>query len=118
MNIPSLFESIPDLMQVIVTNFLHGHIESYVESIGSVIKHHFPPNRNIDRTTLEEKTKISWNGPEIPSADDVIRETLNSMYGPNKWHVTRNCSRVAELKFFHVSEAVDRYQSAASPYYL
>ena len=46
---PQLHESIPDFMNCIVTCFLIGHNESYVESIGSKLAYHAPNHRN---TTL------------------------------------------------------------------
>ena len=61
-----LYSGIPDAMQCIVTCFFMGHNESYVESIGSKLKHHNPPNRNITLEHLEEEFIVAWNGPEIP----------------------------------------------------
>ena len=49
-----LFSSIPDLMQCIVCCCFIGHNESYVESIGSKLKVHNPPNRSITLSHLEE----------------------------------------------------------------
>ena len=56
-----LYSGIPD-----VTCFFKGHNESYVESIGSKLKHHNLPNRNITLEHLEEELIVAWNGPEIP----------------------------------------------------
>ena len=48
-----LFAGIPDVMQCIVCCYFIGHNESYVESIGSKLKHHNPPTRKISLTHLE-----------------------------------------------------------------
>jgi hypothetical protein len=81
-----LYESLPDLLHCIATCFLLGHIESYVESIGSKLKHHNRPNRNITLDHLEEELTISWNGPEIQHSDSLIKETIDQMHGAGQWH--------------------------------
>jgi hypothetical protein len=111
-----LYEAIPDLLHCISKCFLLGHVESYVESIGSKLKHHNRPNRNLTNEHLEEELIISWNGPEIQHADDVIKKTIDRMY-PGKWHFTRT-SRASKLKFSRVSQAVDKLQNTPSSFYL
>ena len=61
--VKSEFFGIPDVMQCIVTCFFMGHNESYVESIGSKLKHHNPPNHNITLEHLEGESIVAWNGP-------------------------------------------------------
>lgn len=72
---PDLYDSIPDYMHCVVTNFLIGQNENYVESIGSVFKQHFPPNRNVRLDHLDEEVMIHWNGPSIPHCDNIVNET-------------------------------------------
>ena len=111
-----LFSSIPDLMQCIVCCYFIGHNESYVESIGSKLKVHNPPNRNVTLSHLEEEVIISWNGPAIQHSDHLVKETLNHMYGDDNWHFYRQAHK--NLKFFNVSKAVDSLQNQSSSYRL
>ena len=73
----NLYESISDVMQCIVTCFFFGHNESYVESIGSVLKHHYPTNRNVTLAHLEDEVVVAWNGPPIPHADRLIKASID-----------------------------------------
>jgi hypothetical protein len=114
---PELFDSIPDLMHCICTCFLLGHNESYVESIGSVVKNHNASNRDITIEHLEEEVCIDWNGPEIQHCDELVKETIDRMHGAGKWHFVRK-SHQSKLKFYRVSEAVDNLQSQPSSYFL
>jgi hypothetical protein len=107
---PELFDSIPDLLQCIATSFLIGHNESYIESLGSVLKHHNPPQRNLSLQHLDMEVSIAWNGPKVAHADELIKETLTRMYGPGQWHFFRS-SEGNRLKFFKVSKAVDKLQN-------
>ena len=50
-------------MQCIVCCYFIGHNESYLESTGSNLKVHNPPNRNVTLSHLEEEVIISWNSP-------------------------------------------------------
>jgi hypothetical protein len=79
--IPSLFDGIPDLLHCLLTCFMIGHNESYVESMGSVLTNHFPPNRNLTLENLEQEVIIAWNGPSIPNCDDVVKRTIDRMHG-------------------------------------
>ena len=54
-----LYQGIPDVMHCVVTTFFIGHNESYVESIGSKLKHQNPPNRNLDLDHNEEELFIA-----------------------------------------------------------
>ena len=102
----NLYESISDVMQCIVTCFFFGHNECYVESIGSVLKHHYPPNRNVTLAHLEDEVVVAWNGPPIPHADRLIKATIDRIQGIGAWHFHR-ISETSRLKFYRVSEAVD-----------
>ena len=104
-------------MQCIATNFLLGHNDSYVESMGSKLKHHNKQNRDLLLKSLEDEVIISWNGPKIQHADKLIKETIDSMHGAGQWHFVRT-STAARLKFYRVSEAVDRLQNIDSTYFL
>ena len=104
---PNLYESIPDFMHCITTNFLLGQNESYVESIGSILKQHFLPNRNLRLDHLEEEVIIHWNGPSVPHCDDVLKETIDRMHGSN-WHFLRK-TLASKLKFHKISKAVDTF---------
>ena len=112
-----LYQGIPDVMHCLVTTFFIGHNESYVESIGNKLKHHNPPNRNIDLKHLEEELIISWNGPEIPHCDEVVKETIDRMHGAGKWHFYRS-SNHGHLKFHKVSKSVDALQQKHSSFYI
>ena len=72
-----LYSGIPDVMQCIVTCLFMGHNESFVESIGSKLKHHNPPNRNITSEHLEEELIVAWVGPEISHCDIIVKETID-----------------------------------------
>ena len=88
-----------------------------MESIGSKLNHHNRPNRTVRLDTLEEEVRITWNGLEIQHADPLIKETIDRMHGPGKWHFTRG-SRPSNWKFFKVSEAVDNLQSKPTKFFL
>ena len=96
-------------MQCIVTCFFVGHNESYVGSIGSKLKHHNPPHRNITLEHLDEELIIAWNGPNIPHCDKLVKDTIDTMYGVGQWHFQR-VSTASKLKFY-VSKAVDSLQN-------
>ena len=76
-------------MQCIVCCYFIDHNESYLESTGSNLKAHNPPNRNVTLSHLEEEVIISWNGPSIQHSDLLVKETLNLMYGHDNWHFYR-----------------------------
>ena len=109
--------AIPDFMHGIATCFLLGHNESYVESIGSILKHHFPSNRNILLKSLEDEVVIHWNGPSIAHCDEVVAETLSRMHGSSQWHFIRNNTGRPGLKFHKISEAVDSLQRKSELFY-
>ena len=100
-----------------MTHFLLGQNESYVESMGSMLKHLNKQNRDLLLKSLEHKVIISWNGPKIQHADKLIKETIDSMHGVGKWHFVR-ASTSTKLKFYHVSEAVDNLQNVDSTFFL
>ena len=114
--VKSEFSVIPDVMQCIVTCFFMGHNESYVESIGSKLKHRNPPNRNITLEHLEEELIVAWNGSEEPHCDILVKETIELMHGPGKWHFQRS-SHVSHLKFYEVSESVDNLHNRKSNFF-
>ena len=107
---PSLFDAIPDFLHRVITCFQIGHNESYIESVGSVLKHQNPPQRNISLVNLDMELSVAWNGPEIPHCDDIVKETLDHLHGANQWHFVRT-SDGTRLKFYRVSEAIDRLQN-------
>ena len=114
---PALFDGIPDMMHAINVAVMTAPNESVVESQGSILKHHFPSNRNITLTHLEQEVKIHWNGPSLPHCDDIVKLTLDRIQGSNQWHFVRS-SAVNRLKFYRISEAVDTYVKACDPFYL
>ena len=59
---PELYKAIPDVMQ-----------QSYVESIGSKLKHHNPPHGNIAIEYLDEELIIAWNRPNISDCDKLVK---------------------------------------------
>ena len=69
-----LFANIPDVMQCILCCYFVGHNESYVESMGSKLKLHNPPYRNINLFHLEKEVIIAWNGLLIQQSDHLIKE--------------------------------------------
>ena len=103
---PKLYDSIPEFMHCIVTCFLLGHNESYVESIGSKLKYHAPSHRNTTLDHLCQEVVVAWNGPDIPHCDNIVKDTIDHMHGVGRWHFQRTCSS-NRLKFFKVPEAVD-----------
>ena len=111
-----LYNSIPHFLQAVARSFLIGHNESYVESMGSVLKNHFPANRALTLENLEREVVIAWNGPSIPNCDKIVKETIDRMHGVNQWHFVR--SHRNDLKFYNVSEAVDSLQNRSKPSYL
>ena len=90
-------------------------MESIVESIGSVVKHHNKPNRNMKEENLNAEITIAWNGPCIPKCNSVVECTFNKMYSGPNWNFVRS-SKSNRLKFNQVSEAVDGLQKNAKPY--
>jgi hypothetical protein len=62
---PELYANIANVMHCLVTCYFLGHNESYVESIGSKLKAHNPPDRNLSLLHLDEEITIAWNGPYI-----------------------------------------------------
>ena len=112
-----LYESIPDVMQCLVTAFFVGRNESYVESIGSKLRHHNPPNRNLDLDNLAEELTIAWNGPQIQHWDEIVTETIDNMHGASKWHFHRR-SHHGALKFYIVSKSVDAIQQKRSTFFI
>ena len=114
---PDIYESIPDVMHCIVTCFLLGHNESYVESIGSNLKHHYPANRNTTLEHLEEEIIVAWNGPNIPHCDGIVKATIYNMHGAVEWHFHRKSS-ARRLKFVKISEAVDSLLTKKSTIFL
>ena len=114
---PDLYESIPDVIACVVTCFLLGHNESYVESMGSKLKYHNPEKRNITITHLEDEMTVAWNGSSIPHSDRLIKEAVDSMHGAGHWHFYRESS-ARRLKFFKVSEAVDSLLNIKSKFFL
>jgi hypothetical protein len=58
-----LYDGIPDFIHAINVAVMTAPNESVVESQGSILKHHFPANRNITLPHLEQEVKIHWNGP-------------------------------------------------------
>ena len=96
---PDLCESIPDVMTCVVTCFLLGHNESYVESMGSKLKYHNPEKRNITITHLEDEMTVAWNGPSIPHSDGLIKEAIDCMHGAGHWHFYRESVALSSLKY-------------------
>ena len=103
---PQLYESIPEFLQCIVTCFLIGHNESYVESIGSKLGYHAPNHRNATLEHLCQEVIVAWNGPNIPHCDNLVKDTIDHMHGAGRWHFQRT-SLSNRLKFYKMSEAVD-----------
>ena len=114
---PQLHESIPDFMNCIVTCFLIGHNESYVESIGSKLAYHAPNHRNTTLGHLCQEIIIAWNCPNIPHCDNIVKDTIDHMPGIGRWHFQR-ISSSNRLKFFKVSEAVDSLSNIKSHFFL
>ena len=108
MIVPKLYEMIPDVMHAISCCFLFGHNESYIESIGSKIKHHFPNHRNTSFEHLNE---------EVKHCDQFINEALDKMYGKTGWKFFRS-SDPSKIKFHKISQAVDTLQNVPSSFYL
>ena len=112
-NHEQLYNSIPHVLQAVTNSFLIGHNESYVKSMGSVLKNHFPANRALTLENLEREVVIAWNGPSIPNCNKIVKETIDRMHGVNQWHFVR--SHRNDLKFYSVSEAVDGLQNRLKP---
>ena len=53
----------------------------------------------------------------IPHCDVLVKETIDLMHGPGKWHFQRS-SHASKLKFYEVSESVDNVQNQNSTYFL
>ena len=70
-----MLANIPDVMQCILCCYFVDHNESYVESMGSKLKLHNPPNRNITLSHLEEEVIIAWNDLPIQQSNHLIKET-------------------------------------------
>ena len=81
------------------------------------MQHYNKPYRNVGQETLDEETKISWNGPEIPHSDTLVEEALNDMFGAGKWHFMRG-SELNKLKFHKVSTVIDNLQKSKSNFFL
>ena len=112
---PELYQGVPDLMHCILACHVLAPVESVVESIGSVLKHHNKVNRNLKEENLNFEMVIAWNGPSIPNCDSVVENTLNRMFSGSSWHFIRS-SDANKLKFYKVSEAVDKLQNTAKKY--
>ena len=108
-----LYEGIPEFMHGIVCAFMVGHNESYIESVGSVLKHHNSQQRPISKEMVEAEQWIAWNGPEIQHCDEIVKATLNFMFGGEEnYHFIR--SSKGKIKPYVLSRAVDALQNTKS----
>ena len=104
-------------MHGIACAFMVGHNESYIEAVGSVLKHHNSDQRPLSQDMIDAELRIAWNGPEIQHCDEIVKATLNFMFGGEiNYHFIR--SSKGKIKPYVVSEAVDALQNTKSSIFL
>lgn len=79
--------------------------ECVCESVGSVIGNHIQ-NRNLKSNNLFHEVFISWNGPPIHKATELLKSSLNRHFHGGSYHFTR-FSLKNRLKVYKTSKVVD-----------
>ena len=73
---PSLYEGIELIMQSAYVAAIKVSVESVAESVISVYNRHNSDIRPMEENQVNDEMFVSWNGPEIGEADDILKEAL------------------------------------------
>lgn len=101
---PDVYANIPEIIYLL-ENCLKICSEAVCESVGSVIGNHLH-NRNIQFDTLFHEVFISWNGPPVHKASQLLKESLDRHFHGGMYHFTR-FSSASRLKVYKTSKVID-----------
>ena len=80
------YEQIQVILHIISCAATKVSCESVLETFVSEFEYAINSRKNFSEQGMSETFNIIKNGPLIPLCDKVVKESLDSMLGGNKWH--------------------------------
>lgn len=104
---PDVYNDVQEIVYLL-ENCLKICSECVCESVGSVIGNHIH-NRTIKAENLFHEVFISWNGPPVHKATELLKASLNQHFHGGNYHFTRYSSK-NRLKIYKTSKVIENIQ--------